>query len=80
MFRFEKRTGTWEITDVLTGTGEHTAEWFFHFEHGIELEAVSIEDRWESRRYGHRLPARLLHISGRFNTACCVVLTIHQCN
>jgi hypothetical protein len=106
MFRFEKRAGTWEITDVLTGAGEHTAEWFFHFDHGIELKAVgegmfrtccegvnlalvvwaevplifSIEDGWISRRYGHRLPARLLHISGRFNPACRMVLTIHQCN
>jgi Heparinase II/III-like protein len=39
-FLFEKRTGTWTITDLLTGAGEHTADWYFHFDHGIELQPV----------------------------------------
>jgi hypothetical protein len=103
MFLFEKRTGTWQITDILLGAGDHTADWYFHFDHGIGLDALGgglvrtgcegtnlglvvraeiplvfeIEDGWVSRRYGHRLPAKILHISGMFNTACKIVLTIH---
>ena len=103
IFQFNKRPGTWKITDVLTGAGEHTADWFLHFDQGIELEPVgegmfrtrcegtnlvlvarseiplicSIEDGWISRRYGHKLPARLLHMSGRFNTGCHMALAIH---
>ncbi len=38
VFRFDKRRGTWEITDVLTGAGDHTADWYLHFDHGIPLE------------------------------------------
>jgi hypothetical protein len=101
-FRFEKRTGTLEINDLLLGDGDHAADWFFHFDHGIGLEAVDrgmirtscegttlaldvraaiplvfeIEDGWVSRRYGHRLPAKILHVNGKFNTTCQMQLTI----
>jgi len=102
-FLFEKLVGTWEIVDILTGPGDHTADWYFHFDHGIELSPVSegifstrskgtnlvisargdipilftILDGWVSRRYGHKLPAKVLHISGRFNSACRLLFTIH---
>jgi len=102
-FLFEKQTGTWTITDILTGAGEHTADWYFHFGHGIDLKPVGngtfrthsegtnlmliihaevplvfrIEDGWVSRRYGHKLPAKILHASGMFNATCRTVLAIH---
>lgn len=37
-FQFNKGAGTWKIVDVLTGAGEHTADWYFHFDSGIDLE------------------------------------------
>ena len=39
-FHFDKRAIAWRITDVLTSTGEHTAEWFFHFDAGIAVEQI----------------------------------------
>ena len=101
-FLFDKQTGAWEITDVLAGAGDHTADWYFHFDHGIGLEKVgegtfhtccpgtnlvlviragiplafSIIDGWVSRRYGHKCPARILHVRGLFNATCCVVVTM----
>lgn len=39
-FRFDKRLGTWDITDMLTGAGNHSADWYLHFDHGIALEAI----------------------------------------
>jgi hypothetical protein len=39
-FLYEQQTGTWTVTDVLVGAGSHTAEWYFHFDHGIDLESV----------------------------------------
>ena len=101
-FLFEKRRGTWEIIDVLAGEGHHTADWYFHFDHGIELESIdvrtfrtccegtnlmlvaraeiplvcSIVDGWVSRKYGHKLPAKILHIHGTFNATCRMVLTM----
>jgi hypothetical protein len=103
IFLFEKRTGAWEIRDVLIGAGDHTADWFFHFDHGIKLETIGgglvrtncdgtnlalavraaiplvfdLEEGWVSRRYGQKLPAKILHISGTFNSACYLVLTVH---
>jgi Heparinase II/III N-terminus/Heparinase II/III-like protein len=103
IFLFEKGTGTWRITDILVGAGDHIADWYFHFDHGIGLETVGgglvrtscegtnlaitvraeipllfeIEEGWVSRRYGHRLPAKILHISGMFNAVCCLVLAIN---
>jgi len=102
-FLYEKRTSTWEITDILVGAGDHTADWYFHFDHGIKLEATgrglirtrcdgtnlalvaragipltfNIDQGWVSRRYGTKLPATILHISGRFISECRLVLTIH---
>ena len=35
-----------------------------------------IVDGWVSRRYGHKLPAKILHMSGTFNSTCQMVLTI----
>ena len=78
-----------------------TADWYLHFDHGIELEPIdegvfrtqcqgtnlvlavdgdlpltySIMDGWVSRRYGHKLPAKILHMQGTFNSGCRVVLT-----
>lgn len=40
-FQFDKRDVTWEVTDVLRGQGHHTADWYFHFDHGIEIASVS---------------------------------------
>ena len=39
-FHFDKRAIAWRITDVLESAGEHTAEWFFHFDPGIAVEQV----------------------------------------
>jgi Heparinase II/III-like protein/Heparinase II/III N-terminus len=101
-FVFDKQMGVWEIMDGLAGDGNHTADWYFHFDHGIELEIVgegmfqtrcmgtnlelivrsgiplefSIEDGWISRRYGHKWPAKILHISGAFTGSCCMTLKI----
>ena len=102
-FLFEKRTVTWTITDLLTGAGKHVADWYFHFDHGIDLEPSGdgrfvtlsdgtnlmlmihaevplifrIEDGWVSRRYGNKLPAKILRASGTFSAMCRTVLTIH---
>jgi hypothetical protein len=35
----------------------------------------SIVDGWVSRRYGHKLPAKILHMQGTFTSGCRVVLT-----
>jgi hypothetical protein len=35
-----------------------------------------IEDGWVSRRYGHKLPAKVLHISGTFASKCRTDFTI----
>lgn len=101
-FLFDKEAHRCEITDYLTGFGDHIADWFIHFDHGIEIEPVGecmfytrspgsnialmvhsgitlefrIADGWVSRKYGHKLPAKILHISRPFNSACQMVLTI----
>jgi hypothetical protein len=102
-FLFEKLKGIWTITDLLTSEGQRIADWYLHFDHGIELEPLdegvfctqckgtnlvlavdaeipltfSIMDGWVSRRYGHKLPAKILHMQGTFNSICRVVLTLH---
>jgi hypothetical protein len=101
-FLFDKLTGTWEITDHLTGAGEHTADWYVHFDHGIDLVlsgdqrfrtvgvgtnldivirtdialVCDITEGWVSRRYGHKLPAKILHLRGIFHTRCCLTLLL----
>ena len=40
IFRFDKGPGAWEITDLLTGTGDHSADWYLHLDHGIALESI----------------------------------------
>jgi hypothetical protein len=101
-FLFEKRTGAWTITDLLSGAGQHTAEWYFHFDHGIELKAIGdatfrthtegtnleisahseilltceLLDGWVSREYGSKLPARIIHMSGKFSSACRTQLSL----
>jgi Heparinase II/III-like protein/Heparinase II/III N-terminus len=40
-FGFDKCANTLEVTDTLRGTGEHNAEWNFHFDHGIDVERKS---------------------------------------
>jgi hypothetical protein len=102
MFQFNKAEGIWNIVDVLSGAGEHSAEWYFHFDAGIVLAeagegifrtccegtnlelalrsetpvAFKIEDGWVSRQYGKKLPAKVLRISGRFESVCRLGLTI----
>jgi hypothetical protein len=52
---------------------------------GTNLEIVAssdtpisfdIDDGWISRRYGHRLPAKILHVSGQFVAECRTCFTI----
>jgi hypothetical protein len=101
-FQFNKIEGTWEIVDLLFGAGQHTADWYFHFDSGIalvgtaqgrfqtrcegtNLEIVAssensldfgIDDGWISRRYGHKQPAKILRIGGRFTSECRVRFTM----
>jgi hypothetical protein len=103
-FHVQKSQALWEIADVLEGAGDHTADWYFHFDHGVGLEPVregifctqgqgtnlvltaragipllfKIVDGWVSRRYGHKLPAKILHIHGTFNSRCHMVVTIRR--
>jgi hypothetical protein len=37
-FHLNKRNDTVRITDALTGVGEHCAEWYFHFDHGVDVD------------------------------------------
>lgn len=37
-FWFDKRAIKCRITDTLYGAGEHRAEWYYHFDHGIEVQ------------------------------------------
>ena len=53
-FLFEKRGGTWEITDDIVGPGDHTADWYFHFGHNIEIEPLD-EGRFRTRGPGTNL-------------------------
>jgi hypothetical protein len=39
-FWWDKLDDTWQITDMLTGAGTHMADWYFHFNPGIELVSV----------------------------------------
>jgi hypothetical protein len=39
-FVFHKVEETWEIIDIIEGAGEHTADWYFHFDAGIDIECV----------------------------------------
>jgi hypothetical protein len=39
-FRLETHLENLHITDILHGRGEHRAEWYFHFDHGIEIEPL----------------------------------------
>ena len=91
-FLFNKHALEWEITDALFGSGGHHVDWYFHLDHGIDLEwcderrvkmqcgrtvvemrikaelpfSVETIDGWISRKYGEKLPAKILHISGIF--------------
>jgi hypothetical protein len=40
IFRFDKGPGRWDIIDILIGAGDHTADWYLHFDHRIALEPV----------------------------------------
>jgi hypothetical protein len=99
-FYFDKRREQLQITDILHGTGRHTADWYVHFDHGISVESVDantfvahadevklllrvvadpslvaeIQDGWVSRRYGVKLPAKILQLSGVFRERCRVVI------
>jgi len=35
---FDKRKITWTIVDILSGDGEHSFKWYFHFNSGIDFE------------------------------------------
>ena len=36
--------GMWRITDMLSGQGEHTIEWFFHFSPGLRLKITASHE------------------------------------
>jgi Heparinase II/III-like protein/Heparinase II/III N-terminus len=38
VFRFDKVSERLEIADTLTGSGEHCAAWYFHFDHAIDVK------------------------------------------
>lgn len=40
--RFEKQPNGWRITDQITGTGEHSLEWNFHFAASCPVEAKGM--------------------------------------
>jgi hypothetical protein len=40
VFRFDKLNERLEMADTLTGSGEHCAAWYFHFDHGIKVETA----------------------------------------
>jgi hypothetical protein len=48
IFEFKKKEQSWEIVDMLSGEGEHTADWYFHFDVGISLEFAG-ENRLRTR-------------------------------
>ncbi|MBN1472268.1 MAG: alginate lyase family protein [Syntrophaceae bacterium] len=35
---FDKKESTWEISDCLSGKGEHLFKWYFHFANGLDFE------------------------------------------
>jgi Heparinase II/III-like protein len=100
VFCFDKRANTVEVTDTLRGRGEHSAEWYFHYDHGVDVERINdslflahsggvtlqmalestlsldttVEEGWVSRRYGQKLPAKILKLQGKFSDYCRVVL------
>jgi hypothetical protein len=102
VFQINKKEPTWEISDILSGQGEHSADWYFHFDTEIDFESIGegvfrtscdgtnieivvqsetllrfdIEDGWISRWYGHKLPAKILHMSGNFTSFCRMQLTL----
>jgi hypothetical protein len=39
-FHFDKVNERLEIADTLTGSGEHCAAWYFHFDHAIDVKAA----------------------------------------
>jgi Heparinase II/III-like protein len=101
-FVFHKQKETWEIIDAIQGAGVHTADWYFHFDSGLDLarqrdqtfrtacKGTNLElgvhsdipllfqvvDGWVSSRYGQKTRSRVLHIRGKFNSACRTVLTM----
>ena len=40
-FCFDKHSNALEITDTLSGAGEHKAEWYFHYDHGVTVERLT---------------------------------------
>jgi len=44
--------------------------------HSEILLTFKIEDGWVSRQYGQKLPAKILHMTGRFNAQCRTHLTM----
>ena len=92
-FWFDKRSPALQITDVLQGDGEHQAEWYYHFDYGVEVSrtdearfiaragevelmiqigaetalAAELLDGWVSRRYGVKLPSRILKLCSTFS-------------
>jgi Heparinase II/III-like protein/Heparinase II/III N-terminus len=53
-FVFLKRKGTWEIIDAIQGEGIHTADWYFHFDSGVDL-ARKREQTFRTRCKGTNL-------------------------
>jgi hypothetical protein len=40
VFHFDKKRSVLLITDTLNGTGQHTADWYFHFDYQVEVECL----------------------------------------
>ena len=39
-FRLDKSAEKLQITNTLNGSSKHTAEWYFHFDHGTQVQRV----------------------------------------
>jgi Heparinase II/III-like protein/Heparinase II/III N-terminus len=39
-FLFDKRSAQLFITDTLTGAGQHTVDWYFHFDYQVDVQSV----------------------------------------
>ena len=61
-FHFDKRLERFQITDVLQGAGTHTAAWYFHFDHGIEVYHGDV-NTFVAYADGVKL---LLHVTSEF--------------
>jgi hypothetical protein len=40
IFEFNKHEQSWVIDDLLSGQGDHTADWYFHFGVGVQIKST----------------------------------------